>query len=398
MVTGIWIPVDPATVQYDTLQVESVSSSHALHGRLRTDEAALPAPRRIPLVDTARTYALTNDSVPDTLAFGPVERVRSPEPVPIGSFRRMPEASRDIRYLAAAGAVSMTSGGDLAEDRSAGIWSVSHRGLSHFDGQTLRRYTRKHGLPDRELWCVQAHVATGEVWLGSNQGLTVFDGERFRYASWAQDVDHGTVFSAMQASDGEVWFGTWGQFYRCAGDRILAYDIEHITRNYVSAMVKRGRDSTWLATNTVDSRPDRTGGLLLVTDTSLRCYTPAHGLASPFITALLRDRTGNLWIGYRNGGLDRFDGRDYSSASIGRRAFLPTGSRTSPKGRTAISGSPPPTRASIGSAATGCCATGGRRGCRATMWATCLQTVPATSGLLFCTTAWCGSARRICAT
>jgi len=54
-----------------------------------------------------------------------------------------------------------------------------------------------------------------------------------------------------------------------------------------------------------------------------KTYTVADGLVSPDVVAIFQDSIGNLWFGGRNGGVSRFDGRDFRSFT--EKNGLPSG-------------------------------------------------------------------------
>jgi len=107
----------------------------------------------------------------------------------------------------------------ILEDRSGAIWftSISHAGLSRFDGKLFQHYSMKDGLSD-DMIRASMQGKDGKIWFGTHGkhaasgkrdgGLDVFDGETFAQLTSEQGLFSGFVISLYEDKSGQIWFGT----------------------------------------------------------------------------------------------------------------------------------------------------------------------------------------------
>ena len=60
----------------------------------------------------------------------------------------------------------------MAEDEKGGVWFGTNAGLSYFDGQQWRIFTKSDGLLDNNIYAV-APAGQGQVWVGSRSGVVL---------------------------------------------------------------------------------------------------------------------------------------------------------------------------------------------------------------------------------
>lgn len=119
---------------------------------------------------------------------------------------------------------------DLLEDSNGDIWltSMSHGGVSRFDGKTFAHFNEANGLSSNNVICIYEDRA-GRLWLGSERGelcrleptadpdeapvivpFTV-DGRRFE-----------KIRFITEDASGGVWFGgNYGQLFRYDGHELV---------------------------------------------------------------------------------------------------------------------------------------------------------------------------------
>jgi len=97
----------------------------------------------------------------------------------------------------------------IAEDASGYLWLAGSDGLLRFDGQRFRQWRREEGLPDVDLQAV--HVDPRDrLWLGTaNEGLVMMGNERTGFqrlsASAPSGLRSGQVRQISSSADGWVW-------------------------------------------------------------------------------------------------------------------------------------------------------------------------------------------------
>jgi signal transduction histidine kinase/ligand-binding sensor domain-containing protein len=265
------------------------------------------------------------------------------------------------RFDSASGFAGMRRSGSLLQTRDGKIWMTTNAGLSVFDGQELRTYTRRNGLLPDDLTGL-AEDRDGNLWVGTrSHGLMrlahngfvtygaaeepagpgvgqIFEDGRSNLYVWGGDRLHSKlfVFDGEQLQDvtpaaieragppgrgrhqivmpdatGEIWLGTAAGLWR-------------IPKAGNPAALKRGRATLWKATEKMGeiSRlfEDSHGRLwvaslgaqnLSLWDRGTERFTPVAGierLGRGAPSAFAEDSFGNLWIGFSSGGVARLHG------------------------------------------------------------------------------------------
>ncbi|PIW28164.1 MAG: regulator [Rhodospirillales bacterium CG15_BIG_FIL_POST_REV_8_21_14_020_66_15] len=105
----------------------------------------------------------------------------------------------------------------LVYDKKGRVWAGTWgAGLSMFDGETWKTYTKKDGLPANHVFMLYEDE-DGMLWIGTNDGLARFDGTKFEKFTTRDGLFSNTVFSMDTARDGTMWVGSYGgvaRFYQ----------------------------------------------------------------------------------------------------------------------------------------------------------------------------------------
>jgi ligand-binding sensor domain-containing protein len=160
----------------------------------------------------------------------------------------------------------------MLEDKQGNIWiTTKTEGVCRYDGKSLINYT-----PNNELWFRGLlEDKNGNIWVGRRyKGVCRYDGKTFTNILQNGPFDSNTVLSIIEDKSENIWFGTE------AGD-----------------LSKRETD----------------GGLWVYNGTSFKNFSKKDGLPHNAVWSVLEDRSGNLWVGTRNTGLCRFDGKTFTS-------------------------------------------------------------------------------------
>jgi ligand-binding sensor domain-containing protein len=154
---------------------------------------------------------------------------------------------------------------NIIEDKNGNIWftSITHGGISRYDGASLTHFTTKDGLLG-DMTNASFEDKAGNIWFGSIQnldgGLMRYDGKNFRGYTKKDGLCDSNVASFYEDESGKLWIGT--------GNGVCYFDG--------------------------------------------KTFTPFDndGQSLGDIRFIIKDNEGNMWFGGRYGVLYRYDGND----------------------------------------------------------------------------------------
>jgi ligand-binding sensor domain-containing protein len=229
---------------------------------------------------------------------------------------------------------------NIFEDHEGSIWVCTLEGLNQYRDVNITSYTVKEGLAsDYVSGVVETPDSSLYFLSNADGGMTRFkDGRTTRYST--------NVGPAYVARDGSLWVGQSGLLFNIKNDRIRRYTtqtglpnkwISAITEDDVSLIlfvdgigVQRfvnGKLMPYLLKNGKPylsleyvacfySQPNgtlwigSTNGLVKIQNGSATTFTQTDGLAGHWVSSILDDQQGSLWLTSPSDGLTRYkDGK-----------------------------------------------------------------------------------------
>lgn len=191
---------------------------------------------------------------------------------------------------------------DQSQRLWAGCWRAawSGGGLHRFDGTSWRSFSRKDGLPSREILKV-FEDSQGRIWVGTYEhgrgaGVGCWDGASWRRYTRADGLIDDCVYSMFEDPDGRMWFGTINGVSILDGTtwhRLTTLD--GLVHDRVYAMLIDAGRTMWFGTE---------GGVSRYDGTRWQSYTKENGLVEDLVRTIMQDHDGDLWFGtypYANG-------------------------------------------------------------------------------------------------
>ena len=135
------------------------------------------------------------------------------------------------------------------------------------------------------------------IWIGSQNGLARYD-KATRKITRVELVKDRNVNIRIIKEDtqGRLWIGTYGDgvlIYNPKNDTVIASSINN-SSHIIHDILIDGK-TIWMATN-------GEGLVRIETDTNtIHYFNDQQGLASNYINSILRDESGNIWVGHSNG-------------------------------------------------------------------------------------------------
>ena len=185
----------------------------------------------------------------------------------------------------------------IVQDRRGYLWFGTGDGLSRFDGLRFHNYDPEDGLPGRAITALlEDHE--GRLWVGTPHGLASFDGKTFtRYSTHDGLADNG-ITTLLEDHEGRLWVGTLHGISQYRDGRFM----DTAFTGNVSALVEDADGHLWIGT------PGE--GVVRYDGSRLTSFTRADGLPHDFVSDLIIDEAGDLWIG-TGAGLSRYDGHTF---------------------------------------------------------------------------------------
>lgn len=181
---------------------------------------------------------------------------------------------------------------DIAFDKDGLMWVATWSGVSVFDGKVWRSYTIADGLID--IWVYAVRIdQDGVKWFGTEGGVTRFNGKDWRSY---------THKDGLGATEKEV--GAYERIPIVTPYHTEDKSIEGYSPNFVLAIAVDGNNHKWFGT--------WGAGLSRFDGKTWKNYTMRDGLAGNFISDILVDQDGRLWIA-TEGGISVFDGTRWQS-------------------------------------------------------------------------------------
>ncbi len=183
----------------------------------------------------------------------------------------------------------------LAEDRDGRVWVATQEGLDRIEPRTKRVEHVRTGERMRGLLVDRA----GQLWVGSRAGLQM----NFRNVP---GLERDFVTKLFEDDRGRIWIGTAESGAAVFDPRTKALRrIEGLSHFWIYGITQVGQE-LWLATfggglNIVDA------DTLQVIDILRHDATLPNTIGGDRIGALLRDRSGTVWVGTWGQGLARHD-------------------------------------------------------------------------------------------
>lgn len=165
----------------------------------------------------------------------------------------------------------------------------------------FRNYSVQDGLSNNKVNCV-LQDKTGFIWFGTEDGLNRFDGfefKVFRLSSEKNSIVSKDIWSLYEDEDGNIWIGSKnGDVIKLdyLTQKFSSWKIEEITRNdnSVTAIYVDRKKNVWIGTYQqglfkFDQSGEKNGHW---------DYNPEKllGISNNFITSILEDKNGVLWI------------------------------------------------------------------------------------------------------
>lgn len=198
----------------------------------------------------------------------------------------------------------------ILKDRFGYMWFGTDDGLSKFDGTRFTVYN--HNATDSSTIPANGVMALyedndGNLWVGTGKGLSRYDREHdvFRYINATMGLSARAICADYK---GNLWIGSYSGLFRYqpsngSSTYYSAYDggKSHLASNAILSIFEDSQKRLWVGSN---------AGLHIyqrATDDFLRFDGRRSDslISDKTIKAIYEDRSGNIWIGTGDGGVNK---------------------------------------------------------------------------------------------
>jgi len=178
----------------------------------------------------------------------------------------------------------------INEDRNGNLWFSSTNGISKFDGNKFFNYNSKDNLPEQPIVAVFVDNKN-IIWLGTRGGLVKFDNSQFTTYATENGLSSNSILSIFEDKRGDLWIGTFnGGVQKFPAERLISYTYKDKMPAAVYAINQNSNGDILFGTY-------GEGIIIKQKNDIFKKMKSSHGLADDFISSIVSDKNGGLWIG-----------------------------------------------------------------------------------------------------
>lgn len=242
------------------------------------------------------------------------------------TFSHIPLSSTDLNYLDPSISPNNNPSANvlvfsILEDKSGKLWFGTSNGVYCYNGKAFTRFLDNQSIINSNglnLKTVNRMVEDkhGNIWFTSKtEGVCRYDGKSI--INYTPN-DEGYFWGLLEDKNGNIWVGG-----RTKG--VWRYDGKTFTNilqngrfdSYIaSSIIEDKTGNIWFGTGAGDpSKRETEGGVWRYDGKTFKNFSKKDGLSHNGVWSLLEDKGGTIWVGTRNTGLCRFDGKAFTSFS-----------------------------------------------------------------------------------
>lgn len=188
------------------------------------------------------------------------------------------------------------------EDDQGNFIRISRQSLITYDGKnTYKTLSPVRSLPIYSL----AQDKEKNMWVGLKQGICKYEVDKVLFYKLF-NIKPSQVRKMLPDSKGNLWLGNYAStsgLMKHDGKNFFVYKKRGIMNRNVAPLLEDKHGYIWLRSNT---------GLIKYDGKHFTLYTEKEGLSDNYVTSMLEDKWGNLWIGTLRRGLMKFDGSTFT--------------------------------------------------------------------------------------
>jgi ligand-binding sensor domain-containing protein len=225
----------------------------------------------------------------------------------------------------------------IQEDKEGVIWFNTQKGVSSYDGKTIKNHTITKSDISKNSWSSTVKNISenkwakteNDLWFGAGvkEGVYRYDGEQINYFAFPSHKTlnpHDNLFAVTCLSKGKdnlIWIGTYacvfgynGSDFTIINDETLGLDRK-VEPLHIRSLLEDSKGRLWIGNNGI--------GVLLKEGKSIINFSEENNLIHPtsgrkgdkslpgtleHVFIIAEDSQGNIWFGDRDAGIWKYDG------------------------------------------------------------------------------------------
>ena len=230
----------------------------------------------------------------------------------------------------------------IQEDENGTIWFGTANGVSSYDGKTVQKHTVVGNLESE--W-MKTDI---DLWFdaGTRQGVYKFNGQRLYYLPFPnpKNITSGSTYAVTSISKGKndmIWFGTYAGVFGYNGSEFTIINDETLRltedseKIHVRSIFEDSQGRLWIGNNgigvmlksgnSIINFSKEVGKLIPMNEFEANAlskqFTKNTGLQAVF--AITEDSEGNIWLGDRDSGAWKYDGKKVTNFIVANKFSSP---------------------------------------------------------------------------
>lgn len=213
----------------------------------------------------------------------------------------------------------------IQEDKEGLIWFNTQKGVSTYDGKTIKKQTKIEEVIPQGEWIKSGN----DLWFeaGIKEGVLRYDGQELNYLAFPSHKvinpydNLSAVTSISKGKNNMIWIGTYagiwgynGRDFTVINDETLGLD-RNTEPLHIRSILEDSKGRLWIGNNGI--------GVLLKEGDTIINFSEKNNLIHPTSTrkgdkslpgtlehvfTIAEDSQGNIWFGDRDAGVWKYDG------------------------------------------------------------------------------------------
>ncbi|MBR9920680.1 MAG: response regulator [Bacteroidetes bacterium] len=193
----------------------------------------------------------------------------------------------------------------MAAGEDESLWiGYAGAGLSQFDGEVIRHFTPEEGLPKISLF-PEMQDREGRLYLGSERGMHQFSPKGFRHYYPEYFSSEFMIAAIEKDEENRLWLGSIGENGLMLMENENLYGLKGT--NELKAVGFRSLHASAKGGMWIGSR----NGVYKFENQQLTWFNKASGIPGQITFAIEEDQDQNMWFGFNEGGVSKFDGKSF---------------------------------------------------------------------------------------